>query len=112
MKEKLFKKIKHFSFFIIIILFLFNLNIIKSQEDDEEEDKKDYYVHFDLSDPDIILIDKNNPNPELKDIISKSHSIVIPKVELDKEGFFFLDGQKMEYMVMNQEILFFVKQKM
>ena len=89
MKEKLFKKIKSFSFFIIIFIFLFNLNIVKSQEDDEEEDKKDYYIHFDLSDPDIILIEKNNPNPELKDIISKSRSVVIPKVELDKEGYFF-----------------------
>ena len=66
MKEKLFKKIKSFSFFIIIFIFLFNLNIVKSQEDDEEEDKKDYYAHFDLSDPDIILIEKDNPNPELK----------------------------------------------
>ena len=89
MKEKLFRKIKHFSSLIIIILFLFNLNIVKSQEDEEEEYKKDYYVHFDLSDPDIILIEKDNPNPELKDIISKSHSIKIPNVELDKEGYFF-----------------------
>ena len=80
MKENIFKQIKYFSFFLFIYIFLFNLSIIKSQEDDEEEEKKDYYVHFDLSDPDIILIDKNNPNPELKDIISKTHSFLLPKV--------------------------------
>ena len=89
MEKKLFKTINSFSFFIIIFIFIFSVNKVKSQEDDEEEDKKDYYVHFDLSDPDIILIEKNNPNPELKDIISKSHSIIIPKIELDKEGYFF-----------------------
>lgn len=85
MKEKLCKKIKSFSFFIIIFTVLFNL--VKCQEDDEEN--KIYYVHFDLSDPDIVLKEKNNPNPELKDIISTSHSIEIPRVELDKEGYFF-----------------------
>ena len=42
-----------------------------------------------MSDPDIILIEKNNPNPELKDIVSKGHSIIIPTIELDKEGYFF-----------------------
>ena len=89
MKVKFFAKKKFFSFFIIILFFSFLLNIVKSQEDDEEEDKKNYYVHFDLSDPDIILIEKDNPNPELKDIISESPSITIPKVELDKEGYFF-----------------------
>ena len=90
MKEKtMFKLIKSFSFFIFIFIILFNLNIVKSQEDDEEEEKKDYYIHFDLSDPDIILIEKDNPNPELNDIVSKTHSVILPEVELDKEGYFF-----------------------
>ena len=92
MKEILFKQIKFFFIFVFIFIFLINLNLVKSQEDDEEEDKKDYYIHFDLSDPDIVLIDKNNKtntNPEIKDIVSKYNSVILPKIELDKEGYFF-----------------------
>jgi hypothetical protein len=87
MKENLINKIRCFSLFIVIFSLSFTLNFVNSQED--EEDNSNYFVHFDLSDPDIVIVDKDNSNPELKDIIANSHSIVLPNVELDKEGYFF-----------------------
>ena len=42
-----------------------------------------------MSDPDVVIIDKDNSNPEIKDIITDGRTIFIPKVELDKEGYFF-----------------------
>ena len=86
MNKKLNKKIKKFSLLFLIFIFLLNLKEIKTQDEEEEEI---YYIHFDLSEPGLVIIDRDNPNPDLKDIISLSPSIFIPKVELDKEGFFF-----------------------
>ena len=86
MKENIFKKIKTVSFITIIFIF-FSLNIVKSEEDFDEDTP--YYVHFDMSDPELVVIEKNNPNPEIKDIISKTHSVKLPEAELDKKGYFF-----------------------
>lgn len=85
MKKKHFKNINLFSLFILA--FLFNLKIVKSVE--YEEEIEIFYIHFDMSEPGLVVIDKDNPNPELKDIISTSHSVILPKTELDKEGYFF-----------------------
>ena len=89
MKENLFKKIKTYYLYIIIFIILFNLNIVKSLQDDDDELNKLYYIHFDLSEPGLVVIEKNNPNPEIKDIISESTSVILPTAELDKEGYFF-----------------------
>jgi hypothetical protein len=48
-----------------------------------------YYVHFDLSNPDLIYIPNKNNETEIKDIISKSASNKIPDVYLDLEYGFF-----------------------
>ena len=90
MKHKIIKKIPIFSFLFIIITLILNFNIIKSQDDDDDENPL-FYIHFDMSDPDIIIVNKNKdePTPEIKDIISKSSSVRLPNVELDKEDYFF-----------------------
>ena len=81
------KEIIHIlSFFIIIFTFFLNFDVIKSQEDDEDSD---YFLHFDMSDPDIIIVDKDNSHPEIKDIVSHSASIKLPDVELDKDDYFW-----------------------
>ena len=87
MKEKLDKKNKPFSFVIIITILFFIFNSIKTEEDDDPDIP--YFIHFDMSDPDIVILDKDNSNPEIKDIIQKDNFIRIPEVELDKEGYFF-----------------------
>ena len=87
MKEKILKKIRKFFLSMIIFALFFELKEIKTEYDPDED--PNYYVHFDMSDPDIVIIDKDNSNPEIKDIITKSTSIKIPNVELDKEGYFF-----------------------
>ena len=76
---------------LLTLEYLFIFSIIKtiSQEDIENPI---YHFHFNLSDPDIIIIDKedkDNKNPEIKDIITKDHSITLPKYELDKKDYFF-----------------------
>ena len=70
-------------------LFIFFIIETNSQEDIENPI---YHYHFNLSDPDIVIIDKDdkdNKNPEIKDIITKDNSIRLPKYELDKEDYFF-----------------------
>ena len=70
-------------------LFIFFIIEANSQEDIENPI---YHYHFNLSDPDIVIIDKedkDNKNPEIKDIITKDNSIRLPKYELDKEDYFF-----------------------
>ena len=77
---------KNKNYFLVILLF-FQISLIKT---DDEDENPYYFVHFDLSDPDIVLVkDKNNPNPEIKDITEKLASHKIPTVNLDKEGYFF-----------------------
>lgn len=68
---------------LLIFLFVFFVNT------QDEEENPDYFFHFDMSDPDIVIIDKDNTGLEIKDVISKSTSLSIPRVELDKEGYFF-----------------------
>lgn len=81
------KKTNYFLISLIMFIIFSQLNFIKAEE---EEDNTDYIIHFDLSDPNITLVvDKNNPNPEINDIISDSHSIFIPRVKLKKQGYFF-----------------------
>ena len=77
MAKILFKIIKKSSL-IISLFFLFNL--VKTQEEDEEI--LEYYIHFDLNETDI-------KSREIKDIISKSNSIKIPDIQLNKEDYFF-----------------------
>ena len=84
-----FKKIKKLSLSMIIIALFCKLTIIKAEEEEDPEDPT-HYVHFDLSDPDIVIKgNDDNPNPEIKDIITDGRSIFIPKVDLVKEGYFF-----------------------
>lgn len=81
MKKK-FIKIKNFYCLIFIIMFISLLNVIKTEE---EPDDSDYIVYFDISDPDISIKD----NEELNNIVSKSASNFIPRVKLNKEGYYF-----------------------
>ena len=83
----IFIKTNYFLISLIIFIFISQLNFIKAEE---EEDNTDYIIHFDLSDPNITLVaDKNNPNPEINDIITNENSIFLPKVKLNKQGYFF-----------------------
>ena len=77
-----------FSFIIIIAILFFIFNSIKAEEEFDPENPI-YYFHFDINDPDIVIIDKDNSNPEIKDIVQSKKDIKIPKVELDKEDYFF-----------------------
>ena len=85
----IFKKFKPLSLFMTIIALFFIL--IKTVEEDDPEDPT-HYVHFDLSDPDIFIIDREHKNPDIKeifkDMVIDSRSFQIPDYDLDKNDSF------------------------
>jgi hypothetical protein len=85
MKESL----KKFNYLILIVIILFQITLVNTEEEDEDPENMVYYVHFDLSNPDLIFIPNKNNETEIKDIISKSSSNRIPDVRLDLEYGFF-----------------------
>ena len=75
-------------YFLLIFLMIVQLNLVKT-EDEEDDPNKPYYIHYDLTEPDIIYIPNKENQTEIKDIISKDSSNTLSDVKLDKiDGFF------------------------
>ena len=83
------KSLKIFNYFILIFIFLFKINLVYTEEDEDDPENSVYYIHFDLSNPDLVYIPNKNNETKINDIISKSASNLLPDIYLDLENGFF-----------------------
>ena len=83
------KTLKIFNYFILIFTFSLKINLVYTEEDEDDPENSVYYIHFDLSNPDLVYIPNKNNETKINDIISKSASNLLPDIYLDLENGFF-----------------------
>ena len=82
------ENLKKFKYLILFFIILFQITLVNTEEDEDPENIV-YYIHFDLSNPDLIFVPNENNETKINDIISNSNSIRIPDIYLDLEYGFF-----------------------
>ena len=79
---------KKLNYLILFFIILFQITLVNTEEDEDPENMV-YYIHFDLSNPDLIFVPNKNNETKINDIISKSASNTLPDIYLDLEYGFF-----------------------